>query len=313
MTYTLPTRRDLPHKAIEPRKLSKKVAAQVAARTGDLWEVKYDGCHVIIVYKAGKAHAFSRQGEPVAGALDHVLELLERHIGTRSEFVLFGEAWAENLSHQVMNGEFRRRAGDSERLLELVVWDYVPLSDFESGRCDVPYRSRRWIYTELVYDLMRHYYHNHDDAPIRIAYQAVQKDDCAMYLEQCRNDFGFEMASDGFMRKDPEGYWVAGAGTGGESLKDKDIIDVDVEVLEVFEGQGKFANMAGGFVIRYKGQVQKCGGGKLTTVERKALWKDYGKSKIGCIIQVHGLSESEDGLLREPRFIRWREDKTECE
>lgn len=310
MTYTLPTRRDLPHKAIEPRKLSKKVAAQVAARTGDLWEVKYDGCHVIIVYKDGRAYAFSRQGEPVAGAMDHVIELLEKHIGNRSEFVLFGEAWAENMTHQAINGEFRRGAKDgADRLLELVVWDMVPLADFEAGRCEIPYRTRRWAYTELVYGLMKHY-ENFEDAPVRTAYQSVHKTSCerAVGAEQEVREF----AVDGFMRKDPNGSWVAGAGTGGEVLKDKDVVDVDVRVVGVFEGKGKFSGMVGGLTIIYKGQRQKCGGGKLTDKERQFYW-DFPNHIIDKIVQVHGLSESEDGLLREPRFIRLREDKTEGE
>lgn len=307
--YELPKRRTLVHKAIEPRNLSAKVRAAADARANDDWEIKYDGVHCIIIVAEGAAHAFSRQGEPVNGSMNHVLKELADHYRDYGGggAVIFAEAWHPEWTHQKINGTFRRGADGSE--LEAVCWDFVPLADFEAGACDIPFRTRRWALNELVFDIGS----RNPDSKITISKMSKSKDSLANQLEGIRTSLGLEYATDGFMRKDPAGLWVAGAGSCGAVLKDKEIIDVDVEVLEVFEGVGKFLNMAGGFIIRYKGKVQKCGGGKLTTAERKELWKDYGKSKVGKIIQVHGLSESEDGLLREPRFIRWRDDKTEGE
>lgn len=308
MTYQLPKRRTLVHKAIEPRNLSAKVKAAVEARTGDYWEIKYDGVHCFFVITEDAGWAFTRQGEPMP-SMDHVVKELVEHyrdFGARG-MVVFAEAWHPEWTHQKINGAARRQYCEGE--LEAVCWDMVPLEDFETGRSSIKFSTRRWALNELVFDIGW----KNPDSKLTISKLATSKDEIAQQLGAIRESLGLEYATDGFMRKDIGGLWVAGSGSCGSVLKDKDIIDVDVEVLDVFEGKGKFAGMAGGFVIRYKGKTQSCGGGKLTTAQRKALWKDRGKSKIGCIIQVHGLSESEDGLLREPRFIRWREDKTEGE
>lgn len=312
--YQLPKRRTLVHKAIEPRNLSAKAKAAADARQQDYWEIKYDGVHCIIVVKDGEAYAFSRQGEPVNGSMNHVLAELRDHY---SDFgnggaVIFCEAWHPEWSHQKINGTFRRGSDGSE--LEAVCWDMVTLADFELGKCDIPYRTRRWALNELVFDIGQ----KNVNSRITISKMAHSKDNLANQLDEIREKLGLEYATDGYMRKDPDGKWTAGSGSCGSVLKDKEIIDVDVEVLGIFEGKGKFRGMLGGFFIKYKGKEQACGGGTLTTKEREALWKkslEVGSSQAlpAKIIQVHGLSESEDGLLREPRFIRWREDKTEGE
>lgn len=308
MTYELPKRRVLVHKAIEPRNLSARVKAVVDAREGDNWEIKYDGVHCIIVIKDGAAYAFSRQGEPVNGSMNHVLKEIGGHYDDYGAggAVIFCEAWHPEWSHQKINGTFRRSSNGSD--LEAVCWDMVPLEDFEAGRCDIPFRTRRWALNELVFDIGS----KDPDSKVTISKMAQSKDNLAQQLDGIRTNLGLEYATDGFMRKDPNGLWSAGSGSGGEVLKDKEIIDVDVEVVGIFEGEGKFKGMLGGLEIVYKGQRQKCGGGKATDHFRRMVWADPA-IMVGKIVQVHGLSESEDGLLREPRWIRMREDKTEGE
>lgn len=309
--YQLPTRRTLVHKAIEPRKLSVKTQALVAQRLGDLWEVKYDGVHCIIVLKDGKAYAFSRQGEPVNGAMDHVLRLLERNVAAIGDYVFFGEAWRPDVSHQEINGEFRRgNDGSDPHNLEMVFFDAVPLVDFEAGVCPIRFRTRYNILCHTVYNIMRTY----DDierAPVRMSYQSPQKEHCEE-LVKAERGYGHVFAIDGYMRKDPEGIWKAGSGSCGTILKDKDNIQVDLKVDSIFEGKGKFTGMLGGFSCTYNGKKQKVGGGTLTDEQRKFYW-DFPNHIVGGIIEVHGLSESEGGLLREPRFHRLRADKTEGE
>lgn len=308
--YELPKRRTLVHKAIEPRNLSAKAKAAADARSQDYWEIKYDGVHCIIVVKDGEAYAFSRQGEPVNGSMNHVLAELREAVTGKAK-VFFCEAWHPEWTHQKINGAFRRGSDGSE--LEAVMWDMVPLEDFEAGKSSFPFRTRRWALNEIVFEIGQ----KNPASRITISKMAHSKDNLATQLDEIREKLGLEYATDGYMRKDPEGLWTAGAGSCGSVLKDKEIIDVDVEVLGIFEGRGKFAGMLGGFYIRYKGVNQKCGGGTLTTAERQRIWKSAGEGGGAAlpskIIQVHGLSESEDGLLREPRFIRWREDKTEGE
>lgn len=307
--FVLPQRRVLVHKAIEPRKLSAKVAAAVAAREADIKEIKYDGCHCILIKSAGRAYAFSRQGEPVLAAMDHVLRDLEQI--PEDNFVLFSEAWHEFLEHSIINGTFRRSyVAAGAELLEAVVFDYVPLADFIAGRCPVRFKTRRDYACEIVLQVQRLYFGSGTEAnaPVLMAYGSSSVDDCQGFIDSCRDKYGSTFAIDGFMSKDRDGEWVAGAGTGGESVKLKDHMSIDVKVLRLNEGKGKFLGMIGALVVEWQGKELIIGGGKLTGKERRFYW-DFPDKIIGRIVEAHGLCESANGMIREPRFIRFRDDK----
>lgn len=310
MNYLLPKRRTLVHKAIEPRKLSAKVQAAVAARTDDIYEIKYDGCHCILIKQEGKAYAFSRQGEPVLAAMDHVLRDLERI--SADNFVLFTEGWHEFLDHSIINGTFRRSyLADGAELLEAVVFDYVPLEDFQAGSCPVRYKTRR----DQAFIVVRQLQLLHDDhtkSHARLSYSSYDTATCQDLIDCSREKFGAVFAVDGFMQKDRDGLWKAGSGSGGESVKLKDHMSIDVKVLAVLEGKGKFVDMVGSLKVLWGMRELVIGGGKLTDAERKLYWDFPGKI-VGRIIEMHGLAESQHGMIREPRFHRFRDDKTEGE
>lgn len=305
----LPSRRTLVHKAVEPRNLSAKVLAAVEARTDDYYEVKYDGCHVIIVKECGVVRAYSRQGEVVLAAMDHVIRDLERI--PHDNFVLFAEAWHPALTHSVINGTFRRSyMAEGAELLEAVVFDYVPFADFQEGKCPVRYKTRRDAAIGIVY-AAQGLYESFEESPLRTSYAAESTAVCASFVDACRSD-GVEFAIDGYMRKSREGTWIAGAGKGGESIKIKDHMSIDVKILAVQEGKGKFTGMVGALTVLWGLKELTVGGGCLTDVERKFYW-DFPEKAVGRICEVHGLAESTNGLIREPRFRRFRDDKTEGE
>lgn len=308
--YTLPKRRTLVHKAIEPRKLSAKVQAALAERNDDLFEVKYDGCLVILIKSEGKGYAFSRQGEPVLAAMDHVLRDLERI--PADNFALFAEAWHPLLDHSTINGTFRRQyVADGAELLEAVVFDYVPLADFEAGACPVRFKTRRDAATAIVL-AAQGLYESFEESPLRVSYISQTVDQCQHFVNHSRDNYNEEFVIDGFMRKDRDGLWKAGSGSGGESVKLKDHMSIDVKVLAVLEGKGKFVDMVGSIQVLWGMRELVVGGGKLTDKERKLYW-DFPSKIVGRIVEVHGLSESQHGMIREPRFIRFRDDKTEGE
>lgn len=306
----LPQRRTLVHKAIEPRKLSAKVRAAVEARPNNIYEVKYDGCHVILIKANGVAHAFSRQGEPVVAAMRHVLDDLNSIAD--DNFVLFAEAWHPELEHSVINGTFRRTYVDEDaQLLEAVVFDYVPLADFLAGTCPVRFKTRRDYATAMMYRVDAGY----KEGSRPYIYMSVASESleyCAGVVADQREFCGKTFAIDGYMQKDPDGTWKAGAGSGGESVKLKDHMSIDVKVLRVLEGKGKFEGMVGSIVVQWGDKELTVGGGTMRDHRRKFYW-DFPSHIIGRIIEVHGLSESANGMIREPRFIRFRDDKTEGE
>lgn len=310
MSFVLPMRKHLVHKAIEPRKLSAAKVAVVAARTDDIWQVKYDGDHVILIKAAGRAYAFSRQGGEVAGGMDRQLRAMEA-LAT-DNYVLFAEAWHPDRLHSVIDGDFRRGYSEGEqRTLCAIVFDMIPLERFIAGTYSMVYEDRMKIFDELLYAL-RTFGSGHI---FDKAYTAKTRDECAAYVELRRTAHNELFEIDGFMRKARLGPWIAGAGSGGEALKDKANISVDLKVEGLVEGKGKFVGMLGAYECTYNGKPQLVGGGKLTDVQRKAIWENHhiADGGIGSIIEVHALGESTNGLLREPRYARTRFDKTEGE
>lgn len=77
----------------------------------------------------------------------------------------------------------------------------------------------------------------------------------------------------------------------------------DILITDVFEGEGKYQGMLGGFVTS-KGKV----GGGFTDEQRKTFW-DLSKTLIGRTIEVEYHELTPDGKFRHPRFVRFRGDK----
>lgn len=325
MTYELPKRKHIVMKAIEPANLSPSVAAlAVAAAT---WtEIKYDGCAAVLIKDNGKVYAYNRQANVVEGAFDHIIKALENI--PDDNFVLFGEAWHPDLIFSVINGAFRKRFSGLDAVngtetkypaLYLMVFDMVTLDEFKAGYSDDRYLARRSNYCEFVERLARGPVENWDCARfIDVAEGGPDKDEIAEIVDQYRNgtrSFLCEGAkpiifpTDGYIKRNPDAPWVAGAGSEGHTLKDKDRLTVDLVIEGIIEGQGKFVGMVGALQATYKGQAQRIQGGSLTDKQRKAMFKDPSLI-VGKVWEVHALGESTNGLLREPRLSHERTDKT---
>lgn len=294
MTFNLPERKHLVHKPVELRNLSKKLQASIDLDS-DLyeWEVKYDGCHMIVVKADGKAQAFSREGNEVQSC-NHILREIEAL--SQDNFVFFGEAWDYRKQHSEISGDFRRFAPSTNLLY--MVFDGVPLADFVAGSCPVQQASRRRFLQDLLFQAEPEY---------ETLVMAETRED--NHIDLTRRQ-GYPAPTDGYVAKLKTGLWVAGAGKGGEFIKVKNHVSVDLRCVGVEMGLGKFAGKVGSLLCEYRGQVISVGGGKLTDAEREAYWNN--KSLIvGHIVEVHALSDSAHGLLREPRYQRHRPDKTE--
>lgn len=302
MTFNLPKRTHLVHKPVELRNLSAKQRNGVNIHDGKewFWQNKYDGCNMIVVVQGNKGYAFSRTGEPVPSC-KHIADELAK---LPYNYVYFGEAYSDQHIHSEINGAFRKQ--QPAPWLDFVVFDGVPLECFIEGHCPVPYSSRLSELTDRFFVFK----------PARCrtphTFNPERLESTLSLIDSLRERIPYEL--DGFVAKRKDGLWTAGAGKGGEQIKVKDHLSLDLKCVALIEGKGKYAGMIGALIVEYKGKRITVGGGKMTDKERAFWFKPGHRSNVeGCIIEVHALAESTHGDLREARFQRVRHDKTQPE
>lgn len=93
-------------------------------------------------------------------------------------------------------------------------------------------------------------------------------------------------------------------------LKVKAIESEDLEVIDIYEGEGRLADSLGGIVVDFGGVPVRVGSG-FSDVLRERIWADP-YFAIGRIVEILYHEVTPDGSLREPRFLRFRDDKEEA-
>jgi len=91
-------------------------------------------------------------------------------------------------------------------------------------------------------------------------------------------------------------------------MKIKDELSVDVRVVRIKGGTGKYEGMCGALVVDYNGVEVPVSG--MTDAQRKKFTR-WPKSIIGKLVEVEYQEETVHGSLRHPRFKCVRSDKDE--
>lgn len=114
-----------------------------------------------------------------------------------------------------------------------------------------------------------------------------------------------EAGHEGAIIKNPEGVYELKRS--GNWMKWKPVLDADLEILEVYPGQGKYTGMAGGLMVNYKGKSVGIGTG-FTDAERYELWQNRAEM-VGRIAEIQYRQISPDGSLVHTNFVKIRDDK----
>lgn len=309
----LPDRKYLTHKPQEYRNLSKAGQLRVDSlpESQKLYQTKHDGCSIIIMVGINVVRIFSREGKECV-SMPHIAEHFR--VNSIPNMVYFGEVWNATMEFKDISGMFRRQSPQPE--LEAWLFDAVTLQEFRAGSSARPY-CQRWKALQHVLDRTA------GVMPVLSGYDKLELQGKAQALR----DQGLLFRLDGLIQRDIEGGWKAGVDNDGLVLKLKDVISVDLKCVGVVEGEGKFKGMVGALEVLWRGERVQVSGGKLTTQERKDFWYlaqigslfecDLLTDKridtiLGKIVEVHALSITPDGKLREPRYQRIRDDKTEA-
>lgn len=281
-------------KAVEfdalPVKFKKAHTLEGLGKEGYWLQRKYDGCFgkAIITQRLEDCRMQSREGKDYTPSCTHILAQLHS-LAEGDTFVILGEVWKKGVSFPDISGRFRRQSAGSQDI------DFV-INDVLAPAMEtlVPYRQRFAIASEFVYE----------GAPqdnIQLAETFEFWDDVASPLPHAlrwKNEGGF----DGAILRNPEAGYTFGTVKNGEIIKVKPILSLDLACLTIMGTKGdKTGRDVYTIQVKYRGVVSNVGSG--------VPHKPEDLPDIGQIVQIDSMGLTEDGKLREPRFIAIRTDK----
>lgn len=286
-------------KAVELSKTSaafKKKYPDLRALVDAGWKAyrKYDGCMGIAVLTPdGPGGMFSRTGKAV-GSCGHILDALHRRMRDYwsvggLNIAIIGEVWEPGVPFPTISGKFRATRPSPE--LQFVMFDYTAAHGEEppyvSGH-HIPYWNRYIGLGRLagefpLYLAERVSIGPHED-PETVARQYVAAG-------------GY----DGLVLRDEAARYTVGLAKEGQIVKVKPLLSLDLRIEEIKTEPGdKTGRPVHTIRVSYRGVDTWVGAG--VPHDKTLLGR-------GDIVQIDCLGLTEDGKLREPRYVATRYDK----
>ena len=277
---------------------------------------KCDGMRINVLVKSTGVSYKSRNGKDVdcgSPELDKQCAELSHLLG--GEYMLDGEllCWDKakgapmprKIGNGICNKAIKGTVSDKERdLFIIVIWDVVPMKDFERGKCSggVPYRQRLKQYENAFADMIE----------TRIFAVPSWRIDS---WEQAKVIYNAVVAQgkEGLIIKNMKGVWEDKRSA--DLVKMKEEREIALRVVGVLEGTGKNIGKLGALVCESGGDnpVSVNVGTGFSDEERELYSPSNSKNIVGKIISIvyNEIIVAEDGSrsLFLPRFDQIREDK----
>lgn len=269
---------------------------------------KIDGGRIIAIKENGQVSFFTRAGQKYEGLVDledEMSRLMPDNTCLDGEITLLSNPKALSSKDQYKETMKIVRTKDPEKHgIKMLVFDWMPASDFKRQQCDMPYKYRRVVVNNLFDELDLRYFEL-----LPLLYVGEDTAKITEILEE-------EVANgeEGIMINDYNALYEFKRTN--NLLKVKKMQTMDLEVIGFEEGEGRLAGTLGAALVRYKnGNVVKVGSG-FSDDMRKTVWS-LRESYIGKIMEIQYFEETTnaDGgeSLRFPIFKDFRTDKTEAD
>lgn len=274
----------------KPEKLSGKTFAITT---------KLDGFRLIALKdKFGNIKFYSRVGQLVEGLVEIEAELKANF---PNDVALDGELTISNYFDMPSKDAYKaaskiiRLKGDTPKTgLTYRVFDMMTAEEFISQSCPAIYDSRRALLDSYAGRA------SHIEV-LPVLYRGTDTSKITEFLDKITSEGG-----EGCILNLCDAPYVWNRTWNLQKVKK--FADMELEVLDFEEGDGKYTGMLGAFICKYKNSTVKVGSG-LTDDERIAIWQNK-ESYRGKLITINYFEESfSDGIpsLRFPTFVRFRE------
>lgn len=270
-----------------------------------LLEPKLDGVRVLTVINIENRTVtqYTRNGKELVN-FGHITQALEKHIDLFDRsFILDGEM--VSTSFQALMKQVHRKDDVQAQDARLMLFDILPLSEFQAGRSVMGQRRRSNLLRTMKkqFDLV---------GSIDIIDQIeVDLDTYVGELEFKEfNKTAVEQGFEGIMIKDIDAKYECKRSH--HWLKQKPFIEVSLEVVNVEEGTGRNVGRLGALVcsgLDNGKQIAVNVGSGFSDDQRSDFWSNR-DSLLGQIIEIRAdaVTMNQDGTysLRFPRFLRFR-------
>lgn len=260
---------------------------------------KLNGCRCTFI----NAEPISRQGLPITG-IDYITDDIRKY--NLKDWFVDGELIRDNVDGLSDNENFRRTISMVNSDLEVkpglkfVIFDMFPYAQLHYGESEWKYKQRK----AAMLDLKETLEENSHLEIVDFLYEGTNQAIIPPLLERMEYE-----DKEGMMLNLDVPYKCK-RHTG--CLKIKSFSTADLKVVDIEEGQGRYAGMLGSFIVEYKGNRVGVGAG-ISEEQRREFWS-RGRKMIGCIIEVKYKAESRDMeghySLQFPTFVCERTDKT---
>ncbi len=265
---------------------------------------KLDGTRILsIVYPNGRVDQFSRNGKEVLN-FDKIRGQLSDLGSMLDEPTVFdGEIMSE--SFQALMTQLYRKTDIQTNDSMLYLFDMIPLRDFQCGKSDIPQHERFLNLAEITSRTV-----GLDNIKVLECISIDMDSEVGIKKFNEFNKKCIDAGKEGIMIKDLSAPYECKRSAAW--LKLKPIMTIDLEIINLQEGDDKYKGKLGALVCNgYEDEKEilvNVGSG-LTDKERELYWNNSSKV-IGKIAEIEcdAITQNQNGTysLRFPRFVRLR-------
>lgn len=261
-------------------------------------QIKYDGFRAVYLPYEDDL-IFGASGLPIRNR--RVIEYFSA-LQSVADYVLDAEIYSHEHTFEQIESILNSLDKEIPSSFRFIVFDAVPVDQWQAKKCSMPYDERLKVVQELVQSTI-----GDRKKVLDVANEIVTNSgEATQFYKKCLKD-GYE----GAMLRDMLGYyqWRRVTLKSGEILKVKPFKSVDVPIIGFYEGKEESnKGTLGGIVIDLgNGITCNCGSGFSHDLGKK-IW-DNQSEYLGKMVEIKFFEYTEEGSLRHPRFERFRPDK----
>lgn len=264
-----------------------------------LVEQKLDGIRCLAFVVGGVVRYYSRNGIELENFGIFTKDLLILAAG--NNLVFDGEVIGASLDESFVGvtKQFKRKKDVNADTLKYHLFDVLSYDEFLKKECASPQSNR----TVALGEMFNEYYDN-EEATLCIqkvcGVMATSEKSLMRFYEKCLAK-GYE----GVVAKNLEAMYTYKRDASWTKVKPVETLDL--EIIGIEEGKGKYGGMLGAFIVDHNGVNVHVGSGFSDKQRREWFTKDM----IGKIAEIKYDCETPDGSLRFPRMKNLRPDKGE--